>query len=107
MAIGQRASHQFNVNVPLGPVGRLVCRLPLTTFSHPHLLLCAVQLALTFDPFTLTPDPWKHSHATPFCVHLPMDFHPGPGDATDALPEFERDSGVDCPNAILVSFVCT
>ncbi|XP_029307033.1 uncharacterized protein LOC115021048 [Cottoperca gobio] len=30
---------------------------PLTSFSHPHLLLCAVQLALTYDPFTLTPDP--------------------------------------------------
>ncbi|TKS89190.1 fMet-Leu-Phe receptor [Collichthys lucidus] len=41
-------------------------------FSHPGLLLCAVQLAVTFDPLTLTPDPWTRSHATPFCVHLAM-----------------------------------
>lgn len=41
-------------------------------FSHPGLLLCAVQLAVTLDPLTLTPDPWTCSHATPFCVHLAM-----------------------------------
>lgn len=41
-------------------------------FSHPGLLLCAVQLAVTPDPMTLTPNPWTRSHATPFCVHLTM-----------------------------------
>lgn len=43
-----------------------------SSFSHHGLLLCAVQLAVTLDPLTLTPDPWTRSHATPFCVHLAM-----------------------------------
>ena len=49
---------QFNVNVPsAGP----------SPFSHHPVLLCAVQLPLTSDLCPLTPDPWLHSHATPFC----------------------------------------
>lgn len=88
VATGQWASHQFNVNVPLGSVEPLLEH--PTSFTHPSppflsllllphlllLLLLSSVLSSCLWPLTPSPSlltPIGHSHATPFCVRLSME----------------------------------
>lgn len=59
----------------LGAVSQSVCGLlPPLLFSPSSPLVCCPAGSDPW-PFTLTPDLWQHSHATPFCAHLSILNH--------------------------------